>query len=150
MWEGEEGDVLQESTTGHQDDIINLEQRVSLYSYEDYIHEFLDEKSEDELYNEDSRIEADSQVLEGGEYEVGNMLRKPTLSIRFHLPKEDKRTIDLNCLEDTMYLYSHQYKSRVFLPAQVSKKKPKLEWDENSSALRVTLDVATNSAVLNF
>ena len=25
--EGEEGDVLQESTTGHQDDIINLEQR---------------------------------------------------------------------------------------------------------------------------
>jgi len=37
---------------------------VSLYSYEDYIHEFLDEKSEDELYNEDSRIEADSQVLE--------------------------------------------------------------------------------------
>ena len=38
--------------------------RVSMYSYDEYVHEFLEDKTEHELYEEDLRTEVDADVLE--------------------------------------------------------------------------------------
>ena len=71
---GTEDDILKEN----QKDLKPTEasSRISDYSFEDFQKEFLDEKTNDDLYDEDSRNEAEYEIQSGGTYEAGRLLDK--------------------------------------------------------------------------
>ena len=54
---------------------------ISEYSYEDFQKEFVDEKTNEDLYDDDSRTVADYEMQDGGTYEVGRILDKEYLVV---------------------------------------------------------------------
>ena len=70
---GREDDVLKDN--------IKLKANVDLtssciseYSYEDFQKEFVDEKIDEDLYDDDSRTVADYEMQDGGTYKAGRVL----------------------------------------------------------------------------
>ena len=77
---GREDDVLKDN--------IKLKPNVKLtsscffeYSYEDFQKEFVDEKTNEDLYDDDSRTVADYEMQDGGTYEAGRVLDKEYLVV---------------------------------------------------------------------
>ena len=54
---------------------------ISEYSYEDFQKEFVDEKTNEDLYDDDSRTVADYEMQDGGTYEAGRVLDKEYLVV---------------------------------------------------------------------
>ena len=52
---------------------------ISEYSYEDFQKEFVDEKTNEDLYDDDSRTVAEYDMHDGGTYEAGRVLDKEYL-----------------------------------------------------------------------
>ena len=54
---------------------------ISEYSYEDFQKEFLDEKTNGDLYDDDSRTVAEYEMQDGGTFEAGRVLDKEYLVV---------------------------------------------------------------------
>ena len=55
--------------------------RVSDYTYEEFIQEFQAEVAAEDLLEEDTRVEAEHEVLDGGTYQVGRVPDKQYLTV---------------------------------------------------------------------
>ena len=49
---------------------------ISEYSFEDFQKEFIDEKTNEDLYEDDGRVVAEYEMQDGGTYEAGRVLDK--------------------------------------------------------------------------
>ena len=77
---GREDDVLKDNRKV-KDNLEQISSRISDYSYEDFEKEFLHEKTNEELYEEDSRPVAEYEMQDGGTYEAGRVLDKEYLVV---------------------------------------------------------------------
>ena len=59
----------------------DLSSRVSDYTYEEFVQEFQAEVAPEAVFEEDARIEAEHEVLDGGTYQVGRVPDKQYLTV---------------------------------------------------------------------
>ena len=72
---GREEDVLKDNRKTNKS-ILSSSSCISEYSYEDFQKEFIDEKTNEDLYEDDSRTVAEYEIQDGGTYEAGRVLDK--------------------------------------------------------------------------
>ena len=59
----------------------DLTSRVSDYTYEEFVQEFQAEVAPEAVFEEDARVEAEHEVLDGGTYQVGRVPDKQYLTV---------------------------------------------------------------------
>ena len=62
--------------------------RVSDYTYEEFVQEFQAEVAPEAVFEEDARVEAEHEVLDGGTYQVGRIPDKQYLTVIIIYGKE--------------------------------------------------------------
>ena len=72
---GREDDVLKDKRKLNEP-ISATHSCISEYSFEDFQKEFMDEKTNEDLYEDDSRVVAEYEMQDGGTYEAGRVLDK--------------------------------------------------------------------------
>ena len=79
--EGREDDVLKDKRSFENYHGHPTSSSISDYTYEEFQKEFLDEKTNEDLYDDDSRITAEYDVQDGGTYEAGKVLDQEYLVV---------------------------------------------------------------------
>ena len=78
---GREDDVLKDKRSLENYHEYPTSSSISDYTYEEFQKEFLDEKTNEDLYDDDSRITAEYDVQGGGTYEAGKVLDQEYLVV---------------------------------------------------------------------
>ena len=78
---GREDDVLKDKRKLNEP-IKATSSCISEYSFEDFQKEFMDEKTNEDLYEDDSRVVAEYEMQDGGTYEAGRVLDKEYVVVR--------------------------------------------------------------------
>ena len=59
----------------------DLTQRVSDYTYEEFVQEFQEDVATRDVFKDDVRAEAEHEILDGGTYQVGRVPDKQYLTV---------------------------------------------------------------------
>jgi len=149
---GTEGDVFRDCRKENLDGrtVESCINRVGDYTEEEFRREFIEERTEDEIFEMDSRKVACVDECSGGTFLAGRQPDKNHLVMTIKLPGEDKRTIDLEVNAEKIILFSHQYRARAYWSKRVVASAAQAEWDPDKGELRVLAPVQGESSVLRF
>ena len=77
---------------------------ISDYTYEDFVAEFETDVTGEDMFDNDIRIEAEHELLDGGTFTAGKVPDKQYLVVKMKLPDEDIKTIDIDAKSDQVTL----------------------------------------------
>ena len=73
---------------------------ISDYTYDDFVAEFETDVTGEEMFEDDIRIEAEYELLDGGTFTAGRVPDKQYLVVKIKLPHEDIKTVDVDAKSD--------------------------------------------------